>query len=69
MKKRPTLDSKIRAKSAITEPQKDECSALLMGMYTGIAIVERNLGVLSGSEYDPVNYSKDASQRNLSPGS
>ena len=38
--------------------------------YTGTDIAENNLGVLTGNEGDPaIHYSRDASQRNLSPGS
>lgn len=40
-----------------------------MAVYSGTATVENNLAILTRSEYDPVIHSRDASQRNWSPGS
>lgn len=61
---------KIRGEPAISETDgKMRSCPLLMGDTLAQPIVESNPGVLTGNEYGPAIHSRDASQRNLSPGS
>lgn len=60
---------KLAVSQLLVRQEGGRSCALLMGGDASPVIVESDLGMPTGSECDPVICSRDASQRNWSPGS